>query len=97
MMKKTLKNLIFILIGLMFTRLFFIPDVFSADATYYNTSTNNPGVWRISKIEYDHDNDGVIDDVVNATYNIHGNYLGVALLHFQKFLQYFAFAPFKKL
>jgi hypothetical protein len=46
-----------------------------ANSSYFNKVTNNPGGWRISKIEYDDDNDGKIDYVENHTYNVDGNYI----------------------
>ena len=41
----------------------------------YNQGTEHPGDWRISQIEYDNNNDGVIDDTDIHTYNSAGNYL----------------------
>jgi hypothetical protein len=55
----------------------------------------NSLIKKILKGEYIHDKDGGKLYVDKKTYTKIN--LGVALLHFQKFLQYFAFVPFKKL
>ncbi len=67
-MKKLTFQILVILIGVILST----PNAFSGD---YNHATNNPGVWRCSKIDWDIDNDGVIDGSNKYTYNVDGNYL----------------------
>jgi len=71
-MKKNFERLFLFCMGSLLISMMCVSTALSTD---YNKVTNNPGVWRISKIEFDNDNDGVIDDIANHTYNVDGNYL----------------------
>jgi len=72
MKKNFVQMLLLFCMGSILISIMWVSNALSTD---YNRVTNNPGVWRTSKVTYDSNNDGIIDNSKINTYNAVGDYL----------------------